>query len=367
MNKGILIFGGVNPRAIIAFMRKAKQWAIPFHIAAKDTSDELFLTDYASSIFYVRKDSILSLQLFRELFELLHQKYAYDGVIVLPSTEFLNRFCLTNKAELESIGYTIPLVAQEIYSLVSDKSSFSTYCNNQGLLVPSEFEELPEFYPIVAKPKRFAIEAPDLKPFLILNEQDKERFKQKYAFNLSEFYFQEYIHGESHYLLYYFSRNNGVQKASQENYIQQGNGASIIYARSTALWQTPIAEEYERLFKSMNFTGFSMIELRKRGKEYVMIECNPRLWGPLQLSNDCNSGIVELFLIDMGFNQVELPHKVPVTDIVYFWHEGFRQAQRQLGLSFHHFSPESFERERSLLLQLDLYNRPDTANLFMHD
>jgi predicted ATP-grasp superfamily ATP-dependent carboligase len=364
MKKCFLILGGVNPRAILAFMRKAGDLDVPFYILAKDESDELLKTDYLDNIIQVRNDKKLSIALFQGAMDTIQKLDSYDKVVILPSSEYLNRFCLGYRDQLESLGFEIPLVHEKLYRQLSDKKSFGELCRQRGLAVPIETVVLPDFFPFVAKPKYYSTEEPDLKPRLIFNQEEKEVFLELYNDLIGKFYFQEFVNGESHYLLYSISKDGSVVVFSQENFVQQGNGGSIIYAKSTELYQSTIALTFQNLLVDTGFWGLAMIEVRKQGDKFIMIECNPRLWGPMQLTIDGDSNIIEHYLKELGFQVTEKDVKSK-SDIIYLWSRGILEASHNVGLSYHNCTEEVAQKYILNSKTYDIYNRPDTLKLYL--
>jgi hypothetical protein len=95
-----------------------------------------------------------------------------------------------------------------------------------------------------------------------------------------------------------------------------------------------------------------------------MIEANPRFWGPSQLFVDSGMNLFEAFLHDYGFiPDAPAFHKSGATK--YFWFGGVLSELRNGRKPFFH---QRCENELLLNLgtwiQHDIYNRPDTVNVF---
>jgi len=321
MKVRFVVFSGYNDRAIIAFFRTLKKNNVGFDIIACTKEDFVFRTIYAQNVVYVRKGKELSLP---EITTVLKQIKVINNTdekyVILPSSEFLNRFLLRNRKEIEELGFEIPLVEEALYDQISDKSIFATICNENGIKIPEVGKEIP----MVAKPKYyFSTDARPIAPYLLLTESEYQEFKEKEK--EEDFFFQRYIEGESLYLLCYFYKDGTVDVFSQRNLIQQTGGKSIVAAEYSDFWKTEEADKYVNLLKSMSFRGLIMIEVRKE-KHYYMIEANPRIWGPSQFLLDSQANLLESMLNDLG--AIESRPQILQNyrkDAKYFWKKGLEK------------------------------------------
>ena len=360
MRKHITIFSGYNQRAVIAFLRVLKRCEIrSFSVIASSENDMILKTDYRNHVFYIRKHKELDIGEFTELFIRLKKEKNVDEIIVLPSTEALNRFVLDNREYFKRINVSIPLVDKKVYELVSDKEKFWTYCKGKNITVPTVFD-FPKEYSVrfVAKPKEYiGHDGKAHTPCLILSQNDYTQFVRENEIN--DFTYQEYIEGRSYYLLYYFMRDGGVIKFSQINYLQQPGGKSIVMAAPAEIHHEAISEKYEAEIKKLNFTGLLMIEIRERNNEYYMIEANPRLWGPSQLFVDAGIPFFETFLNEYGFLK-ESSGFYENADIRYYWSGGGRMKN----CFWHEGGEQDFLKNSILYEQFDIYKRSDTIAIY---
>lgn len=364
MQNGILIFSGYNIRAVVAFCRWARKKNVPFHLVARSKSDPIFLTNYRDDVVLTRENESLNIEDFSRWIKFICKKYSYQKTLILPSSEFLNRFMLSNLNAIELVGGIVPLVSKELYEQISDKYSFGKLCLNYGIPVPDELEYTPETFPFVAKPRNYAsIQKRQLKPYLIFTPKDLACFKQNEV--ESEYYFQDYIDGRSLYLLAHISKQEVSVFFSQENLMQQPNGGSIILARRSDLHKQLDIAVYVEMLNSINFHGVIMLELRldKESNIYYMIEANPRLWGPLQLIVDNDVDILGSFLRDYGFD-VSALYNSDSDGEFYFWSGGLSD---QDGVVYHNFNPEKFVDKFSSIISNDIFIREDTFDLFRQE
>lgn len=352
-----VIFSGYNPRALMALMRTLKNQNLDFSIIAKSEEDDIFKTQYKNNVVSIRRKKSLELDDIEKCIEEIKFNKSVKECLIIPSTEALNRFLLDNRDYFETLGCKIPLPNKGVYETVSDKAKFSKFCQDNNVEIPQKLECKIENIPFVAKPKSYTnSENQIFSPVLITSEEIYNEFIKTH--NLSDFYYQEYLNGESYYLLYYFTKNNDVIKFSQKNLVQQSGGKSIVSAVLANIHNDEISTVYENLFKKLNYQGLVMIELRKQQDTYYMIEANPRLWGPSQLFVDAKINFFEYFLADNHFD-IKITHNDTNSDAKYFWNGGFNGDVVYLGINKAEFLnkyPDFFEYE--------IYNRSDSNEIF---
>jgi len=369
MQKPFLIFSGYNNRGVIAFCRFATSENIPFHVIACEQDDPILATTYAKNVIAVRRRNSLTESGLLSLLKDVKNTTNVSQYHCLPSSEYLNRFLLNNREIVERAGIEVPLCSKMIYEQISDKLRFSELCKEAGFDTPRNLtgNSCLEF-PFVAKPKCYFDDSGKVqpKPVIIQTAEDFGAFSK--AFNKDSFFFQEFVNGESHYLLLYVSKNGGDVAFSQRNLVQQPCGRSIIAAIPTTLYKESITLRYISFLKSLGFFGLIMIELRKCEDRFVMIEANPRIWGPMQLIVDCDSPILAAFAREHGHLQSRLVVREPKLNIKFFWSGGLASRQQsRSGLTFHGYSPEVFMNEYGDWLRHDVWLRPDSKDVFYRE
>lgn len=361
-DKAILIFSGYNPRAVIALIRTLEKNNIPYGIIAKSFNDDIYHTDYKDRVMATRKTIELIDDELRRVITATQKILRANEYIIAPSTEALNRYFLENKDLLDSMRCKLPVVERVAYELVSDKEKFGRLCAQSGINVPSEFPDLKTSHaPFVAKPRSYMSTNGRINaPVLINNNKDMTIFKNDY--NVEDFYFQEYVGGQSKYLLYYFYKDGKIDKFSQVNYIQQPGGKSIIGATNDTIHNNEISNKFEELFASMRFFGLVMVEVKYFKNKYFMIEANPRLWGPSQLFVDAGVNLFESLLFDLGL--LENRPVFSVNNVRYFWNGGIVYKNGSPQVVYHEYDETQFEQEYDNWLNADIYNRKDTIKLY---
>ena len=364
---GIVIFSGFNPRALIAFLRTLIKTEVRFGIIACSESDDIFRTTYKDHVTAVRSHEPLVKEEIERCITLTRKKLNCERLVIAPSTEFLNRFMLSERAFLEEIGAQAPLVDQNLYELVSDKKSFGDLCQKNGLKIPEELDRADAAYlPFVAKPTYYESKAGNINtPVLIKKKEDLENFFTNY--NVAEFYYQKYIYGESYYLLYYFGRSGSVERLSMKNILQQPEGKSIIASELSDIHLTQISEQYENLFKSLNFFGLVMVELRKQDNQFYMIEANPRFWGPSQIFVDANLNLFVAFLNDWIGSTYAVTNGAFNGSAKYLWMAGLLDQASPLDCACHVGADDAVKILGRLgeFVSSDIYMRPDSIEIGM--
>lgn len=365
-NVTALALSGYNFRAVVALCRFAKKNGFFIDLIAKNTDDPVYNTDYKEWVLLERDSPDLSVPIIIEWIEKAKKKQNANSVLILPTTEFLNRLMLNNRKELERAGAIIPLTRLDLYEQISNKLPFSTICESFGLRIPRPIEYASiDRFPLVAKPKTYAHRNRQQKPYLIFSEQDLVLFGNKEP--IDSYYFQEYLAGPSYYLLYHLGKNR-ITASSQKNLVQQSGGGSIVAATQSDIHRSKIANEYEKLLQSIGFNGLIMIELREYCGDYYMIEANPRFWGPLQLIVDSDDKLIYDFFEDNGISCPNRKVEKNVLKTVYFWSGGliFNKVDGR-GIDFHDYDATRLLQDYPELINQDIYLRPDSLNLFYHE
>lgn len=221
IKKAVVIFSGYNQRAIISFCRVACKQNIPLIIIAKSDTDTILCSKYKNYVKHIRTNLKLDLSYIKSILMEIKKNEDFDEYLILPNSEALNRFVLENKEELKELNFITPLVDKNTYYLISNKHEFGYLCINNNIRVPKEldFNEIDSF-PVVIKPKRyFTSDGRIVPPQIVKDEIDLNEFISKDKNFIKDFYIQEYIGGESYYLLYYFCKDGSYKAFFPEKHI----------------------------------------------------------------------------------------------------------------------------------------------------
>lgn len=363
MRLGLMALGGHNHRAVVAFCRWAAAAGLTVHLAARDRDDPLYRTDYARWVFVQRASAALQLDEVIGWVAQLRRAHGYRHVLLLPSTEFFNRFMLRYRSALEAAGACVPLVDEALYTRLSDKAAFSALCSQHGIAVPAVYPTLPAQAPFVAKPRCYlGSDGRSHKPQLIADAADRAAFLARHR--VEDFFFQEWVTGESVYLLAHLARDGRVTAAAQQNLVQQGAGASIVLARADRFHREPAAQPYLQMLQRLGFHGLVMVEVRRQPQRAVMIEANPRLWGPIQFMLDQGVDPFRPWLVEHG---LDLPDPVPLgaPRSYYFWSGGL--LGQAAPCTYHSYSAARLLDDLPAIAAADLFDRADSAPLHRHE
>ena len=115
-NGVMVIFSGYNQRAVIAFLRVLKRYQIKkYAIIAATDEDPIFKTEYAQDVVYTRDNKDLDKNILLSLMSHVRDRLNTDTLLIIPSTEYLNRLVLEHREELEKINCYIPLCPRKKY------------------------------------------------------------------------------------------------------------------------------------------------------------------------------------------------------------------------------------------------------------
>ena len=368
--KPVLIFSGANDRAVIAFCRYAESVNINYSIVANGDDDLIFLTDYKKNIIATRIKNVLNIDIIIQYANKLKPIFLSEEVFILPSTEYLNRLLLSNEKKLLSHKISFGLCEDKLYNKISNKYDFGVLCSSYNINLPKEFYSKPKKYPYVIKPKTYfnSSQTVNIKPAIISNkEEDIYIFSNN---NDNDLYYQEYVAGKSIYLLFYFYKNGCYSVYSQENFIQQHNGGSMILSKSANYHlNKELVSGFATLFINEGFNGLVMVEVKHYKNKYYMIEANPRLWGPSQLILDANMSLLDDFSIENNLINSDVKTTGEYNlDINYFWAGGFIQTnKKKIEVMIYNYKKEYFMKNYADILKNEIYLRKDTIQIYLKE
>lgn len=363
-DRTILIFSGYNERAVFAFLRTLSQNRIEnYSIIALSKQDSILRSIYRHKVGVIRDSKALSIEIVEDIL-IKVRKREQEQFIIMPGSEYLNRFLIREQKKLLSLNCVVPLVDRGLYERVSDKETFRELCKQYGIEGP-ELISFPIIFkePFVAKPKKyFAQDGKIYSPILICGDKDYEMFQQQY--NKTDFYYERFVRGRSYYLLYYYGKKGDIYRFSQENLVQQPHGKSIVAAKSSNIHRDEISAVFEKMLLENVFWGLIMVEIRISKSKIYMIEANPRMWGPSQLFVDAGCNFFEVLLSDYGLLDKKIIWQEKESR--YFWNGGIVETWKNGGqLSFFGNGEEELFEEYSEWIKADIYRRNDTRELFL--
>lgn len=323
-NRMFLLFSGFNPRAVLAIGRLFLDLQVPFLIVASGKHDPIWKSELRKAVRFSRIGPVLDEPLMSSVARLLPKNCK---AVICPTSEYLNLFLLDCRDNLRE-KFELAIPDREIYERLTHKAKFLEWMpGSKPFCRPENLEHTPDVsdIPFVAKPFVNVHRGRTLYPILVLNSKDLEAFHANCE--TSEYFFQEYVEGQSIYFCIYISAKGESANFVQRNLCQQPDGKSIVWAEHTPGCYESEASMLVQELLDTEFTGWVMIECIEREGQLFAIEANPRLWGPLQLAIDVCPRMAELFIEDQIGTKVSI---LAGKYSEYFWLDGFRSCSRKM-------------------------------------
>lgn len=370
--KSFLVFSGGNDRAVLSFLRALRLCGERASIVARTRDDRILCTDFREDVKFIRESHELTLSVFTQCVSRIRGVVGTQTLVVLPSTEYFNAFLLKHRAEIESMGCEVPLIDIDQYNLLTGKRSSADYFSAAGFSIPREVDALlAKEPPLVAKPlHNISSQGRSLYPQLLKTLSDLNTFHAKN--NIEDYFFQEYLLGESIYLLFYIARDGQTQLTwSQRNLMQQPDGKSMLFAEPADFHVSSTGTQLANLLRLMGFWGLGMIEMIQTTERQVFIEMNPRIWGPAQFCIDQGQPLLQAFIGDALHNDpcrfiAMSSHKKAVRKN-YFWLGGLADTLVAGKRPIWHTNRLSIFRVIYAALHDDVYLRRDSWRCFFRD
>ncbi|WP_437884226.1 hypothetical protein [Pseudomonas sp. LRF_L74] len=325
----VVIFGGANERAVVAFCRSLLRDGVSFRLVARSVRDPLYKTRYRRWIFARRDKELLDADEFRQILLRIQAAFPARRLFIAPSAESINRLLLGMADWLRQHGIHGIAVPERTYLHFSEKEQCLAAAQRAGLTIPQEYPAYEARYlPFVLKPRsEFSAEGERLYPLLVCSPAEFQQHAARYSPALHML--QRYIDGQSFYYLY-FRNSGGIAALYQRNLAQQAAGKSIVAAELVECPDSDTDRRLRAMLEETDYCGFIMFEvMRSAGRDYL-IEANPRLWGPMQLALE--NGFAARWLV-LGDGCPPEPSKAVLSLGIwrrsrYFWLGGFVGQRR---------------------------------------
>ena len=176
----------------------------------------------------------------------------------------------------------------------------------------------------------------------------------------ADWFAQEWIDGQSHYLCAYLDRHGGWDAIWQKNLVQQPNGKSIVLACTGSNPGLDV-ERVMRGLHQLGYRGPFMMEIIEDSQGRLhFIEVNPRFWGPLELCRRAYPALLQRFVCDMTESPSPPTCALAVPDTTYAWAFGAQQQPWHVYPAAANFSTTDLRHQ---LQTHDVYAAPDTQAL----
>lgn len=364
-----LVFSGGNDRAVLAFLRFLRSRGQRAAVIARTADDLILRSSYRSWVALVRRDHSLDLGVFREGVDAARLATGASDFTIFPSTEYLNRFLIAYRCEIEQLGCEVPLVDASLYVRLSNKRSAIDFFRRAGVTVPRELEaSAVRRFPVVAKPKsNISVDGESLYPKFITSRGELELLLE--GEKGAEYFMQEFLEGSSVYLMFYLPRDGSSPSLwSQCNLLQQPDGKSMLLAESSEFHMGLEAAKVVSALRSAGFWGLGMVEFIISSGKAVFIEMNPRPWGPMQLCIASSPRILASFVAEATRGDVGCPlcgEEDRRTPARYGWANGLIQTLLRGGRPIWHRSERSLLWAFVACLRDDIYLRRDSWRCFL--
>lgn len=371
-DKCFLVFSGGNDRAVLGFLRALRQCGKRALIVARTQDDRILKTSFRKDVKWIRSSHELSMEVFTQCLQGVREAVGQCPLAMLPSTEYFNTFLLRHRTEIETMGCEIPLVDAAVYDLLTSKRSSTELFAAAGFSVPHELNgSMAIKPPLVAKPlNNISREGQSLYPKMLRTRSELNEFQADPS--AVEYFLQEYVQGESIYLLLYLPRSGGEELVwSQRNLMQQPNGKSMLFAEPSNFHHSPAAKHVINVLRQSQFWGLGMVEVIQTTDRQVFIEVNPRIWGPVQLCIDHQQPLLHAFIGEALHNDSKrytLPK--PGTRSLkkkYFWLAGLADTLAAGDRPVWHMSSWSIPKLIFTAMGNDVYLRMDSWRCFLRD
>lgn len=368
--KTFLVFSGGNDRAVLGFLRALRLCGERARIVARTPQDRILRTLYRRDVKWIRPGHELSLDIFSDCIRRVRAATGDGALVVLPSTEYFNTFLLRHRREIEAMRCEIPLVDAALYARLTGKLSATAFFASAGLAIPREAPVSDGIeLPVVAKPRRnVSATGQSLYPHLLENRGQLETFRR--ACDAGDYFFQEYVRGDSLYLLFYLSRTGRHDFLwSQRNLLQQPDGKSMLLADRSNFHRSEVAERIVRALRDADFHGIGMVEIIRTPGRDVFIEMNPRIWGPVQFCLDQRQPLVQAFIGEAltGDPLHYAGARTARSRKRYFWLGGVLETLRSGRQPVWHTPRQRLLPAVLRNLACDVYLRSDSWRCFLHD
>ena len=223
--------------------------------------------------------------------ELLELCQSFDMPVLFPIGVFTLDIISENLEEFSRVA-DFCVSSKETLNKLNDKSTVKKLAISANINVPRYSNE----FPLVVKPlcaEKFGLKA-SKRYKIAKNENELKEAKE--AFSFSECVIEEYIDGDGIGVSVVMGKDRKPYSAFCHKRLSEfphsgGPSCSLVTFRDEKL-----IEDSVRLLKSVDFVGIAMVEYKKRGTNYYLLEINPRIWGSFGATFKSDSDFVKGYL-----------------------------------------------------------------------
>jgi D-aspartate ligase len=307
---------GAGPNGLGAVRGLAKKGVRVYLITYVDTDPSIF------SRCPVKKTTLKSSSQEHKEIELIQLlDAAHPGAVVIPTSDWFVSV-LGSYRDLHPQRFKTCMPTKQIAAMVIDKA-LETECMAQVVPMPKTIQQLPDTsaklleqlrLPIIFKPRSFAHYKLKQKTIQVWNEQELQKFYQRFGEHLESTIAQEIIPGDDSCLWVCNCTFNNDSKLADAFVFRRlslspPHYGVTSYAISEANPQ--VLAEVEKIGAHLKFVGPAMIEFKYdyRDQNYKYIELNPRLGMCNYFDTSC--GVTNAFNTYRLARGESLPPRVP--------------------------------------------------------
>lgn len=350
----VLLLSGLNDRGILACARNFADHDVPFWIVNERGfgPNTWWLTPYRDRV-ADRQYSVASEREFVESLQAIARRVG--ECVVLPTDDRVSPWLARHAPRVPEIS--VPLPDEDTYTTLSSKIELVEFASDIGVSTPPRCDpdaEDPSF-PIVAKP-RYETDDEDklLVPTIIRSREDLVEFRCEH--DERDYFYQAFVDGRNLYYCAVSHQGEVCDAFVQVNDLQQPGGASVVKASPTV--DKRVSKYSERILRETEWTGPVMIEYIVTDDEVIIIEINPRIWGPLQLCVD-NGVELPLHLYEVASSrETSFPRDGGGDEYGYLRYEALIDGYWEVFRADNEFNTNSPDQD---VLYVDPWLRQDTV------
>lgn len=288
---GHLLWWGTNTRAVGALLAASESSRVPVVLVLDPVSEPPAENLLSGITVRERKFGPVSRNELADLVRGVILETGLQSLVLAPTSEYLQRLVHSDLKFFRQEGLDAVPRSKLSYLSLSDKENLPLL-SQWGLSFPrpKSIDGNKANFPFVAKPRRNISGLETLRPFVVHDDESMRR----YGYAEGDFFAEELVVGESFYWCGFRAEDQEIVGYFQHNHAQVRGGGSIS-AASRLNGNQFHAERaiIDAFLESVDYRGPIMFEFR--GDDFVLIEINPRFWGPLLLDLISESTILRKY------------------------------------------------------------------------
>ncbi len=313
-SRALLVWWSTNTRAASVLLAAARSLGVPRAVvvdpAAAPPPDA---PDYPGEWSIVRAQTPLTARELSGIGVQAADALGVSEISLAPTSEYLLTIAIGDRCCGRIPNLRVPWAAAFPYARITSKASLRSLLAEHPLLqTPGlcDFPTAARQLPVMAKPSVNVLAGRPLRPFKVSKVGDLSVALG----GDGGFFFEEWIPPPSVYWCAFRGSDGNVVDYFQRNVLQEVGGGSVSLAvREDPAWAPQVRPDLLALVEGLSYRGPLMIEFR--GDPPVVIEINPRFWGPLLLDVTSSGGVVASFFREEFGVETSLGSRFPTSSI----------------------------------------------------